>query len=321
MKKISYDDLTIDFSTQQISQADEILKLDPKAFSTLTFLVENRERLVSNDELIKEVWDGREITNDVVVSAIGRIRKLFKDANVEDEVIHTVHKVGYQFTLNIIVDAIDQNQVSTLVPTSSVTPFSKKLNWLLTLALLISVSFITYNKFYALTDELPKPVDTNLKSNSEKNPNIEIFFVRHADKNTDEGDNPHLSNKGISRANYWQQFFKHIVFDEIYSTEFHRNMETAAIIKSQHLNRIVPYSALSFEIIQQLQKINGKKVLIIGHSNTIPDMVNRIIGANKYPPLSHKNYDHIYHVIIGKNGDVSSNLYYLNLPFLIDKNN
>ena len=321
MRKIDYKDLTIDFSTQQICQAGETLKLDPKAFSTLTFLVENRERLVSNDELIDEIWDGRQITNDVVVSAIGRIRKIFKDAGIDDEVIHTVHKVGYQFTLKIKIDASDKNQVNKQNSTQKTNHLTKKINWFLIAALFISISFIVHDRYSVLPIEVPQPIETILKNSTEISSSIEIFFIRHADKNSNEGDDPHLSNKGTNRAIYWQQFFKHIVFDEIYSTEFNRNMETAAIIKNEHLNRIIPYSALSFEILQQLQKIGGKKVLIIGHSNTIPDMVNRIIGVNKYPPLSHKNYNHIYHVTIGVDGSVSSNLFYLHLPFLENKNN
>jgi len=314
MKKLTCKKLCIDFSSQKISIGDNSVKLDPKAFKTLKHLVNKRHRIVTSDELIKVVWDDRQISNDVVISAIGRIRKLFKNANIEHETIHTVHKVGYQFTLeDFVLDSQLDGENQPIHPSR----FHQKLNWILIFILIIFGVFF----FYSNVTEQPKSNvsqannQTFIRSAQLKDSNslTEIFFLRHADKTSDEEENPHLSELGIYRSKQWQQFFQHINFDEVYTTNYYRNTETASLVLGNSKKKISLYSPLSFNILKHLNKIRGKKILIIGHSNTIPDMLNRLVGYNQYEPMSHKNYDYIYQVYIGVNGDISSNLFYFSV--------
>jgi len=71
---------------------------------------------------------------------------------------------------------------------------------------------------------------------------------------------------------------------------------------------------MSFNVLKFISLIRGEKVLIIGHSNTIPDMVNRLIDETKYPPMSHENYNVLYIVSINKNGDTSSSMLHIEMP-------
>jgi len=312
MNSLTYQKLHIDFLSQEITTDGKESKLDPKAFKTLKFLIENKHRVVTSDELIEKVWDNRQINNDVVVSAVGRIRKLFKDADIQQETIHTVHKVGYRFTLNI-----DQQKNS---PTKSSNSGSlqrhKILNGVLVVALIICGYVIFSGNYF--TDK--SHINPKLESAPETAPvaATEIFFLRHAEKEFDGSDNPHLSEVGKKRSLYWKKFFQYIKFDEVYSTQFYRNIETAEIVLGKDAE-VIHYSALSFDIMQQLNKIRGKKILIIGHSNTIPGMVNRLLGNSQYPPMSHENYDLIYQVNIDSSGFISSNQFYIELESASNK--
>ena len=71
---------------------------------------------------------------------------------------------------------------------------------------------------------------------------------------------------------------------------------------------------MSFDTVKFIKEIQGQKVLIIGHSNTIPDMVNRIIDETMYPPMSHKNYNLLYLITINENGNTSSSVLHIEMP-------
>ena len=302
MEQLNCKNLTINFLTQQITVDSEEVKLDPKAFSTLKLLIENKDRVVHNDELIKEVWDNREINNEVVVAAVARIRKIFKQAGVKRDVIKTVHKVGYQFVLKF--DKADTG-LSLLNNKKHIALAS-----LLIIISLLSILWLNLSDPKVTINQQPPIAQVKLsKPKDAFNKHTRIFFVRHADK-ASETEDPHLSDLGKKRALYWKNFLKDIPFDEVYITDFHRSVETASILSS-----LTPkyYSALSFDIVKHAQEHSGQSILIIGHSNTIPDMVNRLLPEPTYPPMSHRNYNLIYQVVIDSQGNTSSFAY--NLDF------
>ena len=55
-----------------------------------------------------------------------------------------------------------------------------------------------------------------------------IYLIRHAEKDRTESNNsnPHLNSLGQERSLRWKTFFKNIEFDEFYSTNYHRTIET-----------------------------------------------------------------------------------------------
>lgn len=96
MPRYIYGELIIDFECRVIYCNGKQQKLDAKAFATLEYIHTNASRVVSNEELLDHIWHGRPVNNDILVAAIGRIRKVL-NGNVEGDLIRTVHRVGYQF--------------------------------------------------------------------------------------------------------------------------------------------------------------------------------------------------------------------------------
>lgn len=71
--------------------------IEPQVFALLALLVENRERLVSKDEIIEKVWDGRVVSDAAVASRIKSARQALRDDGRAQAYIRTVHRQGLRF--------------------------------------------------------------------------------------------------------------------------------------------------------------------------------------------------------------------------------
>jgi len=90
----------MDLQRRSLHRGSEKVKLTPKPFATLAFLVENRRRSVSKEELLEKVWGG---TRDVstVEHAVGQLRRAFGENAEEARYIETVPGHGYQFVAEV----------------------------------------------------------------------------------------------------------------------------------------------------------------------------------------------------------------------------
>ena len=78
-------------------RADERLSLTPKAFDVLSYLVEHKTRLVTQDEILEAVWTDTHVNPEVVKKAILEIRRVLGDRPDRPTFIETLRKRGYQF--------------------------------------------------------------------------------------------------------------------------------------------------------------------------------------------------------------------------------
>src|SRR5262249_34924595 len=78
-------------------RGDERLPLTPKAYDVLSYLVEHRARLVTQDEILEAVWTDTHVNPEVVKKAILEIRKILGDRPDQPAFIETLRKRGYQF--------------------------------------------------------------------------------------------------------------------------------------------------------------------------------------------------------------------------------
>ena len=76
---------------------DELIALEPLASRVLLYLIENRNRLVTKDELLENVWPDVFTTDDVLKKAISQIRRALTDAAENPRFVQTLHRRGYRF--------------------------------------------------------------------------------------------------------------------------------------------------------------------------------------------------------------------------------
>ena len=126
------------------------------------------------------------------------------------------------------------------------------------------------------------------------------YFIRHAEK-VDNSQNPDLSEIGIQRANLWNKIFSEVGFDEIYSTDYKRTTQTATPTATAKKIQIKLYNPKTIAIESFKKETLGKKVLIVGHSNTTPNFVNQIINKKIYADIEDTTFGNLYIVTI--NGD------------------
>jgi len=93
----TFGDLLLDVGARELRRGDEIVRLEPQVFDLLRLLVENRERVVSRDEIIERIWDGRIVSDAAVSSRVKSARQAIGDDGVRQQLIRTHHGVGFRF--------------------------------------------------------------------------------------------------------------------------------------------------------------------------------------------------------------------------------
>ncbi len=132
-----------------------------------------------------------------------------------------------------------------------------------------------------------------------------IYFIRHAEK-IDSSKNPDLSSVGLERAAHWGKIFSETTFDAIYSTDFKRTQQTAAPTAENKKLDITLYDAKSLDFDKFKTDNLGKTILVVGHSNTISDFINKLINQNVYAAIEDTTYGNLY--IVTLNGDLITHL-------------
>ncbi len=108
----------LDAELFQLRREGSAVKLEPKIFNVLAYLVEHRDRVVVKDELLDRLWPAQAVSESVLPSCIAAIRRAVGDTGKSQQVIQTVHGRGYRF-----VAAVSANQAeSGLTPSPYARP-------------------------------------------------------------------------------------------------------------------------------------------------------------------------------------------------------
>jgi DNA-binding winged helix-turn-helix (wHTH) protein len=91
-----FDDFVLDESAYELRRGTEVLKVDHKAFGMLAYLLRRPGQLVTKEELVNCVWEGRALSDTVLSGTVSRLRKALSDGAREDLVV-SVYGRGYRF--------------------------------------------------------------------------------------------------------------------------------------------------------------------------------------------------------------------------------
>ncbi len=133
-----------------------------------------------------------------------------------------------------------------------------------------------------------------------------VIFVRHAEKATLPADDPVLSEAGQRRA---AELARQLVdadvvsgvgVDAVFSTPFRRTVATAKPVADALGLQVMTYDAADTEAFLEtvVRDYKGKIVLVVGHSNTVPEMIGNMGASKNVPPIAEGEYDNIYLVSI-----------------------
>lgn len=92
---------SLDVDRRELRRRGERIAIEPQVFDLLVFLVRNRERVVSRDDLIAEVWGGRIVSDSAVTTRINAARRAVADSGMAQTVIRTVARKGVRFVAEV----------------------------------------------------------------------------------------------------------------------------------------------------------------------------------------------------------------------------
>ena len=92
-----FDVFSLDTDRRELRRQDELLSIEPKAFDLLVYLIANRERVVSKDDLIAAMWGGRIVSETALTTCINAVRRAIGDSGKTQERIRTFPRKGVRF--------------------------------------------------------------------------------------------------------------------------------------------------------------------------------------------------------------------------------
>ncbi|WP_186294390.1 winged helix-turn-helix domain-containing tetratricopeptide repeat protein [Bradyrhizobium guangdongense] len=100
-----FEDFVLDFERRELRRAGALVALEPQVFDLLTFLVRNRDRVVTRDNLLDAIWNGRVVSESTLASRINAVRRAINDSGEEQRLIRTVARKGVRFIGEVVETA------------------------------------------------------------------------------------------------------------------------------------------------------------------------------------------------------------------------
>jgi pimeloyl-ACP methyl ester carboxylesterase len=99
-----FDQYTINAGTFEVFRSGERLPVEPQVLDLLIFLIQNRHRIVTKDEVFEVVWKGRLVSDATLSSRINAVRRLVGDDGSAQRFVRTVHGRGFRFVHDVTVE-------------------------------------------------------------------------------------------------------------------------------------------------------------------------------------------------------------------------
>lgn len=106
-----FDGFEFDTDRRELRRGSNVVAIAPKVFDLLDFLIRNRERVVSKDDLIDAIWGGRSVSDTSLTTRLNGARTAIGDSGQEQRLIKTLPRKGFRF-----VGAITQARGLTKAP-------------------------------------------------------------------------------------------------------------------------------------------------------------------------------------------------------------
>lgn len=118
-----FEDFVLNADRRELSRGTEMIEMGPQVFDLLIYLVQNRARVITKDDMINAVWQGRIVSESTLTSHINAVRKAIGDTGDEQRLVRTIARKGYRFIGDIQeveaaekAEAIQQNGSGLVVP-------------------------------------------------------------------------------------------------------------------------------------------------------------------------------------------------------------
>ncbi|MBM0206430.1 winged helix-turn-helix domain-containing protein [Micromonospora sp. STR1s_5] len=119
--QFEFADYSIDLDRRELTRRGEAIAIGPQVFDLLVYLLQNRERVVSKDDLLNAVWDGRIVSESTLTSHINAVRKAIGDSGGDQRLVRTIARKGFRF-VGEVKEAHARNRWGALEPDPNYSP-------------------------------------------------------------------------------------------------------------------------------------------------------------------------------------------------------
>jgi DNA-binding winged helix-turn-helix (wHTH) protein len=109
-----FDNVSLDTDRRELRRDSELKSIEPQVFDLLEFLIRNRDHMVSRDDLLAAIWNGRIVSESTLASRINAARAAIGDNGQDQRLIRTVLRRGIRF-----VGAVREEQKPEVAPAAS----------------------------------------------------------------------------------------------------------------------------------------------------------------------------------------------------------
>ena len=95
--RFQFGDCVLDVGRRELTRGAEAVAVGPQVFDLLTYLVRNRDRVVTKDDLLDAVWAGRIVSESTLTSHINAVRKAIGDSGQDQRLVRTIARKGFRF--------------------------------------------------------------------------------------------------------------------------------------------------------------------------------------------------------------------------------
>lgn len=135
-------------------------------------------------------------------------------------------------------------------------------------------------------------------------PALTVFLVRHSEK--EPGREPGLTPEGKARARSLAQLLSSVQLDAVYATDYRRTRQTAKPSADQQGLPVSLYPPGKLKQFAEQLKMRGGQVLVVGHSNTTPQLVSLLGGEAGEPFDEKREFDRLYLLQGDPSGQIST---------------
>ncbi len=141
-----------------------------------------------------------------------------------------------------------------------------------------------------------------------------VFLIRHAEREDEPRQDPPLKKEGVARSQELARLLGNTGIKSIYTSQFTRTKLTAEPLATKLGLTVAPISLKSnptnprliaeestAEVVNKIMERPGENVLVVGHSNSIPDVI-KMLGGDVVPTIDERKFDDLFIVTVYAKG-------------------
>jgi DNA-binding winged helix-turn-helix (wHTH) protein/Tol biopolymer transport system component len=242
-RRYAFGPFILDVAARSVVRGPDTIALPSRAFDTLVYLIEHRDRLVDKEELLTAVWSNVIVTDDSLIHAVSVLRRSLHQATSPTPLIATIPRRGYRFVHPVQIVADDPSTDAAVVPPATAgaleraapvgAPRRWSFGWMAAAAVgALGVAFVSFGTLRPPTSVTPPdpairlfqppPAGTDIVSGGVLSPDARYiaFIARDRDsgqtalwvRRLQAGDAERVKDTDGASKPFWSPDSRHIAF-------------------------------------------------------------------------------------------------------------